>query len=286
MSNDKAGTAKARAECAAPSHAEDSRAAAPRIDRRLLESEVAFLFAFALGVISGADAVRRGKASTDLDELPQGFSLAGGKPDTLAGDALLTTNARWYLLEMKRGYAEFADEFDKPRVQAMQSRLLQFGGSTWDEPWGTARQAHRFLYLGKLRGRRIPELASLAYLEWLRLPSAKDRLELKKDSEIFTRFIARACQKPFGFSREQLASYIAEMNAIEGGQGGLSPEEIAGRLAVAIDEAGAASFCTYESICQDLSIEIERAPASPAEDADGDSSPKESYKSAYTRPRG
>lgn len=241
----------------------------PRFDQRPLESEVAFLFAFALGVISGADAARRGGALKDLDELPNGFSLAGGKLDTLAGDALLTMNAKWYLLEMKRGYSEFADELDKPRVLAMQNRLAQFSGDTWCEPWQTARAAHRFLYLGRLPGRRIPELAALDYLDWLGRPSAEARLRLKRrTSELFTRFIARACERPFGFSRNQLAEYIEEMNAIEGGTGGLSPDEIGGRLAVAIDQAGAASFCMYESLCQDLSIDIARVQPGSADDPD------------------
>lgn len=266
-----------------PSPAESMRAE-PGSGHRPVESEVAFLFAFALGVLSGAHAARRTTVPTEFGELPQGFSLAGGKLDTLAGDAILAAGGKWYLLEMKRGYREFADEFDKPRVRAMQAKLQAFAEvGRWNQPWQTARTAHQFLYLGVPSSKKLPELASLNYLDWLRQPGRKTHIDWKRESMPFTYFVSKAGKDIPGFSREQLAEYIAQMNEIEGSAGGLTRDDISGRLAVAIDTSGVAALRTYESLCSEFSINIPRTPGSADVDPTEDSELQEQHRGL--RPR-
>lgn len=231
------------------------------------ETHVHHLFGFALGMVAGANAARRAAtgAAPTFHDLPQGYAFGGTKLDTLAGDALLESNSQWFLLELKRSFASLRDELDKPRVSALRSTAI----ASWnDAHWGPllrkASSAHQFLYLCQASGARVPELATLGYLQWLILSddARGTRAYWQEQSSPFATFLLRTGRQVQGFSADELAAYVALMNHTESGTG-LTPEDAAARIAMAVDEAGMATMMTYETLLRHLaqhreqSVEVE-----------------------------
>lgn len=183
-----------------------------------LESEVAHLFSFALGVVTGFNASKRGDQLPEFEELPNAYSLAGGSLDYEGGDTLMETDNRWYLIELKRGYANLVDELDKPRVVGFQANVTK-NFANHKELMEKATNSHQFLYLGKPRDRYSCELATLSYVLWL-----KDKLVItngpayfKKHSIPFTSFLASLSEKKCAFAFEDLGPYFELLNSGSGG---------------------------------------------------------------------
>jgi hypothetical protein len=222
------------------------------------EGHVAHQFAFCLGVVAGVNsmhAARGGKHVGD-EELPHGYSFAGTALDTLAGDALLETDGVWYLLEMKRGYAELQDELVKTRVKNLQQKLKKLGNEwTQKRLLSVARQGHQFLYACRQSGSAVPELATLSYLDWL-VDKKKDASEWKAKS---LRFVDLLLQPPKlkGFTFEQLAKYVTFMN--EEGKTSLGDTEETGNfLGLVVDAAGSATLLAQSQLEQRLAVELGR----------------------------
>ncbi len=254
----------------------------PNINKDPVESEVAYLFAFTLGFVSGINALRRYQAGNppQFEDLHTGFSIAGSKLDELAGDAFLRSNAQWFLIEMKRGYPELSAELNKKRVQDFRERLrTEITSSVWEPILAKAFVAHQFLYLLKDRALPSPEMATLCYLEWLWQQPQEHRTPdyWKKKSQPFMSFLARAGRATKGFSEPELVKYIELLNASEIATGGLTALEIEQRVAIAVDEAGLVNAVTYRRLCQELNLDL--AAERPEEDEPPE--PKDSSRSSH-----
>jgi hypothetical protein len=220
---------------------------------------VAHLFAFCLGVVAGVNSVNAGRAGKPVgqEDLPQGYSFAGSALDAAAGDALLRTKGSWYLLEMKRGYAQLRDEFQKPRVVQLRGKLLSLNDA-WREHhlFKVARMGHQFLYPCRNKGGTVPELATLSYLDWLVDSQPNRASEWKAKSMRFVEFLlGRPADQ--GFTFHQLVEYVALMNATKSPVGGAA--SAATRLGLVVDAAGSATLLAHEQLEHLLAHDVEAA---------------------------
>lgn len=222
----------------------------PKGENQPGEGHVAHLFAFCLGVVAGANGVNAGRSRKPLgqEDLLQGYSFAGSALDAAAGDALLRTKGSWYLLEMKRGYAQLRDELRKPRVLQLQGKLLSLGNA-WREHrlFKVARAGHQFLYLCRIKGANVPELATLSYLDWLEGSQASSASEWKAKSTRFVEFLLGRPDNQ-GFTFDQLVEYVALMNVAKS-PGGAAAHAVT-RLALVVDAAGSATLLAQEQLEQ------------------------------------
>lgn len=228
-------------------------------DPRPLESEVAHLFSFALGMLVGANAERRIRlrSHTNFEDLPKGYSFAGGKLDYKAGDAVLQTGLHhWFLLELKRGYQECRDELEKPRVGRFKEYVQsQFGelAVLRNASFSRGMTAHRFLYLGRPVDRPHLELATLSYVAWLENVDSERPEVIKARSIPFTTFLLDAGRSIPGFTFDELAEYVSLLNFDES-KGGLSGDEAAGMLAIAVDASGGAEMVLRDRLVALLAL--------------------------------
>lgn len=220
---------------------------------------MSYLFGFALGVVSGANATRR-IFNRDRPDF-EGVDFAGSSLDTLAGDALLRIGqCNWFLLELKAGYADVRADLKKPRVQRLQEAVTKGLPRSLD----VAHTAHQLLYLGLSGDLKAPELATLSYLGWLGLQGGVSPTDIKRNSVPFTSFLFDAGSSSRGFTLEQIAAYIRLMGDDEsgGGRGGLAAAAET-RLGLAINAAGLATLVTYEKLMEHI---IAKDPASARTD--------------------
>jgi hypothetical protein len=234
------------------------------------------LFAFALGLVAGANAVklRADPNKPEFEELPEGYSLAGSKLDALAGDAFLRSNSHWFLLEMKREYSGLKSELAKPRIIVFKASLRKYEPpAQWPPLLETAKTAHQFLYLVKRRGRPTPELATLSYLRWLHKHTETTTPTYWKSlSQSFTSFLFKAGgEGVVGFTAEELVEYVALLNEARTGQEALTKEEAAERIAIGINAAGMATMVTYNQFL--IALDLERQATPKATDTSGDNAP-------------
>lgn len=207
-------------------------------DVRRLESEIAHLFSFALGAVAGYNAAKQPDQRLPFEELPQGYSFAGGKLDSMAGDLALRANRNnWYLIEMKRDFAALRTELCKQRVTLFLDSI-----DSPDLPdelvslLDRARAAHLFLYLGRPTDRSHPELATLSYLEWgTDVRQNSGGAHAKTCARPFSSHLAQMSNNSDGFTLEQLSLYIHWLNSAPEESGTAGSSEIYELIAVATD---------------------------------------------------
>jgi hypothetical protein len=223
------------------------------------ESHVHHLFGFALGMVAGANATRRlftGERPT-FEDLPQGYVIAGTKLDSQAGDALLSSNAQWFLLELKNSFASLRKELDKSRVIRFRFLLESLSKENkYPDILQRAETGHQFLYLNKASKYLVPELVTLPYVEWL--ARSKEKVDWAARNEPFTSFLFDAGKKVAGFTRDELGIYIAMLNSTDGMQT-ITAEDASARIAIAVDATGLATTVAYDDLRHVMQLDVPAA---------------------------
>lgn len=207
---------------------------------RPLESEIAHLFSYALGVVAGFNAAKPHNQQQPFEDLPQGYSFAGGLLDSFAGDlALRVEKSRWFLIEMKRDLKEIRTELKKDRAQFF---IRSVAAKEIREPVRgmlvEAKRSHQFLYLGQPKRRSRPELAALSYFDWANHVLDDGKLaDLNSLGKSFSSYLDEIYQNRVGFTIFQLTSYIEWLNS-EMKSKGLGSLDFKRLLAVATDSTG------------------------------------------------
>ena len=211
------------------------------------------MFSFALGAVSGFNIAKEAGQRPPFEDLPQSYSLVGGKLDSLAGDAILRVQKNnWFLIEMKRDFKELASELRKERVVGFLDALLMHTTSEEFESLKVkAEKAHQFLYLGRPTDRPQPELATLPYLAWARdVLDGKAPEEARRFAQPFWTFLADISKTPSGFTLQELALYVEGLSATESSGAGML--DMGALIAVATDSATG----TLDLICNAMVMEI------------------------------
>ena len=212
------------------------------------ESHVQALFAFAIGLISGAEGMRRIKAGEDLQTLEapvEAYVFAGGALDEAAGDAFLEAKQQWFIVEMKRGPLNLKDELVKQRVLRLRAKLQQWktaGDIAETALWNKSQSAHLFLY-GARRETGALTLRTHSYVAWL-LNGGQTGA-----SDLVTLLHYAGLPKFPGFTWPELVTYLAAMND----KSGKPPSQqlrdlIDNSFAIAVNDAHEMTTHTFEAV--------------------------------------